>query len=119
MPAAVARGILSGIDTALGGNDYRVPVGVEFMTESLAEHPFGSSESVRLGGVEEADPEIDRVPDRRLGLVGVDGTPLPAQLPSAEGDPRDLQFRPAQSNRLHASTLSGAGLCSPAGLASH
>jgi hypothetical protein len=47
------------------------------MTNGLAEHPFGGTESVRLGSVEEADPEIDRVPDRGFGLAGVDRTPSP------------------------------------------
>jgi len=71
-------------EAALRGDEHVLPPSPG--PQSFAEEAFGRPEAVALRGVEECDPELERSADRGLGLVRVEGTPLPAELPGPEGD---------------------------------
>ena len=71
--------------------------------QGIGEDPFGLTEPVGLSGVEEGDAVLEGAVDGGGGGVGIDRSPFAAEGPGAEGDGRDLEIGPAQSNVVHCS----------------
>jgi hypothetical protein len=81
---------------ALGSDHDLVTAVVEIVTERSAEKPLRGAEAIALSGVEEVDPELACVADRRDAVVLVDPSPIrlrAARRRMRSGRPRDRSSR--------------------------
>ena len=90
LASRVARPGGTRVDAALGRDDQAVAIALEFLAQRPAQQRLRLAEAVRLRGVEEVDPAFAGVVDRRDGDVLVEDSPVAAQLPGTERDPRDF-----------------------------
>jgi hypothetical protein len=99
--AGVAGALVVVAQPALGRDHDLVAAVVEVVAQRLAEQPLREAEPICLRRIEEVDPEIARVTDRRHHLALVELPPLPSDLPRAEGDPGDLELGHSESRCVH------------------
>src|SRR5271168_1362699 len=87
--------------TTFGGDHDFVAVAGELDAERLAEDMLGRAETVGLRRVEEVDAQIAGTTDRGDGSILVEMTPVPTELPGAEGDAGNVEPSLPQCGVLH------------------